>query len=127
MTTVPARTTAHLPTDDIATSLKTSRELGPDYDDAVAASLAEHLEAAIDARVRAEVAHQLTQIKTTAHPTQRRRVDGSVLRLVMGILCLVAAIPVTIVGGYVADGAGVLVAFAGIIGFYLVTVWGADR
>lgn len=45
--------------DEVAVALQTGRELGPEYEDAVAASLAERLERTIDQRVRAEVAQQM--------------------------------------------------------------------
>ncbi|PSL00123.1 hypothetical protein CLV63_102249 [Murinocardiopsis flavida] len=56
--------------DEVAVALQTGRELGPEYEDAVAASLAERLERTIDQRVRAEVAEQVAHAAARPDPAQ---------------------------------------------------------
>lgn len=81
---------------DVAAAVATSRELGTDYDDAVAEALAGRLEQVIDARV----AERLAEVKPA--PKDNRRSTGldkrqAGMRLALMIISILAAIPMTVV------------------------------
>ncbi|GAA3741677.1 hypothetical protein GCM10022205_30260 [Spinactinospora alkalitolerans] len=106
--------------------MRTSRELGPDYDDAVAASLAERLDHVIDARVREHLAAR-AQSAPPAPQRPDKGMSGNTLRLVMGILSLAFAVPISAIGGSYAGGVGMVLAWIGILVFYCMVVIGSRR
>ncbi|MDA2808470.1 hypothetical protein [Nocardiopsis suaedae] len=108
--------------DEVAAALQTSRELGPEYDEAVAASLAEKLDTAIEARVREHVAAaQLTSRRLT--PQEQWKSP----RLIMGIITMGAAIPLTAISAGMMGSDGVALAWIGLIILYFVSVIGLGR
>ncbi|WP_344967254.1 hypothetical protein [Salinactinospora qingdaonensis] len=113
----------HDPKNEIASSLRAGRELGPDYDDAIAASLAQRLEATIDERIGAHLA----QHPAAGAPHPGKGVSPTTLRLVMGIVTLGVAIPVTIVAAVTVGSWGILMSWVGLIAFYLLVVRGAGN
>ena len=72
---------------EIAAALAARRELGPDYEDAIAASLAERVEREIVTRVDAGLAAR------TVVKQERRRSETT--SIAIGITSLIAGIPVT--------------------------------
>ncbi|GAA3741682.1 hypothetical protein HDA32_003404 [Spinactinospora alkalitolerans] len=97
-------TPAHpVPRSEIAATLQTSRELGPDYDDAVAASLAERLDHVIDTRIRERVAEEVDA--RLAEDGGRRGRSGNTAAIgVTAFFSLLFGAPAT---GYLAETAGV--------------------
>ncbi|MDA0567931.1 hypothetical protein LG943_26945 [Streptomonospora sp. S1-112] len=120
-TGVPA---ADSPAADIAASLKAGRELGPDYDDALAAAIVERLERTVDERVSARLAEER---RAPAAPGTEPGGFGSNPRLVMGLLAMVFAIPLSAIGGSFMGAAGVVLAWVGLLVFYVVSVAGGRR
>lgn len=102
--------------DEIATSLKTSRELGPDYDDAVASALAERLDQSIAQQVSAQID---ARIASGALP-QGKGVRGNTVRMVMAIVSLGVSVPLTAIGASMAGPAGMAVAWLGVLMLYFV-------
>ncbi|MCW2811582.1 MAG: hypothetical protein JWP61_2040 [Friedmanniella sp.] len=92
-------------------------ELGPEYEDAIAAGLAERME---------ELAAYRTAELRLADDRARRDTEyddrGRTQRFVLVLVSLGAGVPVTAIAGNVVDPglAGVVVAWAGIVGVNLV-------
>lgn len=112
------------PRDEIAASLQTSRELGPEYDDAVAASLAERFEQSIASQVRTQID---ARIASGALPptAPAKGVSSNTLRLVMGIVSLGVAVPLSGIGGSMGGPLGLLITWVGILTIYFVVARGA--
>ncbi|MGH3415130.1 MAG: hypothetical protein ACRDVE_11355 [Actinocrinis sp.] len=112
-------TAAELTPQEIAAALAARRELGPEYEDAIAASLAEKVEREIAARVSAAqlsaMQMQVNAVQPNA-PRQRRQPDGSTEGRWIGVASLIAGIPVTgIVAGTSHGSVGAIaVAWGGI-------------
>jgi hypothetical protein len=105
---------------DIEAALAARRELGPEYDDAVADSLAEHIDELVAIRLaesRAEVSER--QLDREDERTSRRQ------RFVLGIISLGAGIPVTAIAATNTDPGilGVAVSWAGIAAVNLAAGW----
>lgn len=108
--------------DEIAAALRASRELGPEYDDAISASLVERVDDAIEERVKHHVARQVGAQES------RKGVASNTVRMVLALVCLGISIPITAIAAAVAGGAGpILMVWLGLIGFYLVAVVGLRR
>ena len=91
--------------------LETRRELGASYDAALVDSFAERIERAVEKRT-AEVA--------TSRDLRRRHADGAGQRqLALGIVSLVAAVPISIPLGLTDHLPALLVSWAGIVGVNL--------
>jgi hypothetical protein len=93
---------------DVEALLEVRRDLGPSYDAALVDSFAERIERAVAERVDAQVEQQRRAAKHER--------DGDSQALVLGIVSLGAGIPITAIAGGAADLAGVVVAWAGIVG-----------
>lgn len=108
--------------DEIAAALRASRELGPEYDDAVAASLVERVDDTIEERVKYHVTRQ-------AGADERRvGVASNTVRMVLALVCLGISIPITgIVAALIGGAMSVFMVWAGLICFYLVAVLGLRR
>ena len=105
---------------DVEAALAARRELGPEYDEAVAAGLAERIDELVAIRVadsRADVSER--QLDREDERSSRSQ------RLVLGIISIGGGIPVTaITSGSVVMTA---VAWAGIVGVNVAAAWGARR
>jgi type IV secretory pathway VirB10-like protein len=99
-------------------------ELGPDYDDAIAAGLADRVEELVAYRT-AELRHANEEVKEDRD--DRRR--GETHRFVLGIISLGTGIPITgIAATNVEPGLfGVIAAWCGIVGVNAVFAWGNRR
>ncbi len=112
-------TAAELTPEEIAAALAARRELGPDYEDAIASSLAEKVEREIAARVNAAqmsaMQMQVNAVQGNA-PRQRRQPDASTEGRWIAVTSLVAGIPVTGIVAGTSNGnvAAIAVAWAGI-------------
>ncbi len=104
---------------DIEAALATRRELGARYDAELVDGFAERIERAVDRRVAEQVA--LQQRRTAA-------IAGAGARQVaLGIVSLVAFIPISIVLGLNGELLALLVALAGIVGVNLTHAWLSRR
>lgn len=109
---------------DIEAALAARRELGPEYDESIAAGLAERIDELVAIRLadsRADVSErQLDREDERSSRTQR---------FVLGIISLGAGIPVTAISATnVEPGVvGVAVSWLGIVGVNLAAAWGARR
>jgi hypothetical protein len=109
---------------DVEAALAARRDLGPEYDDQIAAGLAE--------RIDELVAIRLADARTDVSERQLDREDersSRTQRFVLGIISLGAGIPVTAIAATNTDPGivGVAVSWAGIVGVNVVAAWGARR
>lgn len=107
---------------DIAAALRAGRELGPEYDDALATSLIERMDDAIDTSVRRHLEHRQREHK------EKVGVPSNTVRMVLSLVCLGVSLPATaIVAAMVGGAAAIAAVWAGLILFYLVSVLGLRR
>jgi hypothetical protein len=109
---------------DVEAALAARRELGPEYDDQIAAGLAE--------RVDELVAIRLADTRVDVSERQLDREDGRTSqrqRFVLGIVSLGAGVPITAIAAVQVDhGAlGVAISWLGIVGVNVAAAWGARR
>ncbi|MFC3995877.1 hypothetical protein ACFOVU_08130 [Nocardiopsis sediminis] len=115
-----------IPPDDVAASLRAGRDLGPDYDDAIAASLAERLEQTIDERVR----HHLADVAAQQPAAPQRKSNTEAWkspRLIMGIIAMGVLIPLSAIAGAIVGPAGILMSWIGVVVIYVIAVVGIHR
>lgn len=99
-------------------------ELGPEYDDAIAAGLAD--------RVEELVAYRTAELRHTGERAKEDRSDArsrEAHRFVLGIISLGSGIPITAIAANSVDQGlfGVIAAWAGIVGVNAVFAWGTRR
>jgi hypothetical protein len=87
--------------DEIAAALRASRELGPEYDEAVAASLVERVDDTIEERVKHHVARQMGANEA------RRGLPANNVRMVLSLVCLGVSIPSTAIAASMAGPVGI--------------------
>jgi hypothetical protein len=99
-------------------------ELGPDYDDAIAAGLADRVEELVAYRT-AELRHANEEVKEDRD--DRRR--GETHRFVLGIISLGTGVPITAIAATNVEPGlfGVIAAWCGIVGVNAVFAWGNRR
>ena len=97
------------------------RELGPDYDDAIAAGLTDRVEQLAAVHL-AELRHSS---EATTHE-QRLEESAQKQRFVLGIVSVAVGVPITAIAGSTADPGllGIAVAWAGIVGVNLANAMG---
>jgi hypothetical protein len=102
--------------DDLTAAVGARRELGPDYEDAVLDGFLDRLDRQMQERVDATVAERSR--RTT--PAQRERDPG----LTLGIVSVIAGIPVTAITMGTEELAGLIVAWGGIAAVNVAHAWG---
>lgn len=106
---------------ELAATLHARRELGEEYESALVDSFLEkvdqRIDGAVDRRVRRQVAEQ--QMVVARDSRTPRSTDSWGERYGFGVVSLVAAIPLSGIGGGVADFRGLFVTWAGIVGVNL--------
>ncbi|MEU1901347.1 hypothetical protein ABZ512_23435 [Nocardiopsis dassonvillei] len=107
--------------DEIAAALRASRELGPEYDEAVAASLVERIDGTVEARVRH---HMAAQARTEP---AKAGLPSNTVRFVLSLVCLGVSIPVSAITAAVGSPAALPLVWLGLILFYVVSVVGLRR
>lgn len=100
---------------DIEAALATRRELGARYDAELVDGFAERIERAVERRVADQVALQQRRTATVAGAGGRQ--------LALGIVSLVAFIPISIVLGVNGQFLALLVTLAGIVGVNVAHAW----
>ncbi len=101
--------TQDLPRDDIQAALEARRELGPEMEPAVVDAFVERMERAIEARVDARLAQQRA-VKPSSSA-------GRGSELILAIVSLGVAIPLTAASAATAGLLAVLVVWLGLVGF----------
>ncbi|GGX37986.1 hypothetical protein GCM10010515_00110 [Streptomyces fructofermentans] len=108
---------------ELDATLHARRELGEEYDSALVESFLEkveqRLDGSVDRRVRRQLAEQQMAVARDARSPQGSS-DSWGERFGFGIVSLVLAIPLSAIGGGVAELPGLLVAWAGIVGVNVV-------
>ncbi len=108
---------------ELSATLHARKELGDEYESALVDSFLEkveqRLDGAVDRRVRRQLAEQQMVVARDARSPQGSS-DSWGERFGFGIVSLVLAIPLSAIGGSVADLPGLLVAWAGIVGVNVV-------
>jgi hypothetical protein len=99
-------------------------ELGPEYDDAIAAGLAERLE-----ELAAYRTAELRQADSRAREDRADVRKSNTHRFVLGIVSLGTGVPITAIAAESVDQGllGVIAAWAGIVGVNAVFAWGSRR
>jgi hypothetical protein len=93
--------------EDVEALLEVRRELGPSYDAALVDSFAERIEKAVAERVDSQLAQRRAGQAAVA--------GGGARQLALGIVSMVAAIPISIVLGVTDHFAALLIAWMGIV------------
>ncbi|MFL1378808.1 MULTISPECIES: hypothetical protein [unclassified Nocardiopsis] len=107
---------------EIAAALRAGRELGPEYDDALAASLVERIDDAIDTSVRRHLDRGQRDHKVKVG------VPSNTVRMVLSLVCLGVSIPATAIAAALVGGpAAIAAVWLGLIVFYIVSVLGLRR
>ena len=104
---------------DIEAALATRRELGARYDAELVDGFAERIERAVERRVADQVALHERRTSAVARAGGRQ--------LAIGIVSLVACIPITIVLGLNGELLALLLALAGIVGVNVAHAWQSRR
>jgi hypothetical protein len=105
--------------DDLTAAVGARRELGPEYEDAVLDSFLAKLDRQMQARVDATAAERSRD--TT--PAQGERDPG----LTLGIVSVIAGIPVTAITTGTEELAALIVAWGGIAAVNVAHAWGRRR
>jgi hypothetical protein len=108
---------------ELNATLHARKELGEEYESALVDSFLEkvdqRLDGAVDRRVRRQLAEQQMVVARGARSPQASS-DSFGERFGFGIVSLILAIPLSAIGGGVADLPGLLVAWTGIVGVNVV-------
>ncbi|WP_254406096.1 hypothetical protein [Streptomyces sp. AC627_RSS907] len=107
---------------ELDATLRTRRELGEEYESALVDSFLEKVDQRIDGVVERRVRRQLAEQQMTAARDSRspRPTDSFGERFGFGIVSLVLAVPLSAIGGGIAQLPGLLTAWAGIVGVNVV-------
>lgn len=104
---------------DLDATVEARRELGPAYEDDLVASFVDRVDASVRERVDAELARRPAE--SSGEDESRNQ------RFALGIVSLGTGIPITAIAGGVAETAGVVLAWAGIVGVNVAFAWGNRR
>ena len=107
---------------ELDATLQTRRELGEEYESALVDSFLEKVDQRIDGAVERRVRRQFAEQQMAAARDARLpgATDSWGERFGFGIVSLVLAVPLSAIGGGVAELPGLLVAWAGIVGVNVV-------
>ncbi|MFB4302977.1 hypothetical protein [Actinomadura sp. NTSP31] len=101
-------TTRRLPREDLTAALAARRELGPDYDAAFIETVVDRIEEVLDAGAAASPAPR-------RRPRAPRTSEAGDHSLLLAVLSLLAAIPLSAIAVVNAGGLGLSLAWAGIV------------
>ncbi|MEV6169530.1 hypothetical protein AB0L99_15055 [Streptomyces sp. NPDC051954] len=109
---------------ELNATLQARRELGEDYESALVDSFLEkvdqRIDGAVERRVRRQLAEQQMVVARDSRSPKANDSDSFGERWGFGIVSLILAVPLSGIGGGVADLPGLLVAWAGIVGVNVV-------
>lgn len=110
---------------EVEAALAARRELGADYEESIAAGLAERVEQLVSRRTPppSPVRSGPSKKELEAEGTARRQ------RFVLGIVSVTAGIPITAIAGALVDPGliGIAVSWAGIVGVNVAHAWGSRK
>ena len=109
--------------DDLTAAVGARRELGPDYEDAVLDGFLARLDRQMQERVDATVAERLSSGERRGEDEPARRDPG----LTLGIVSVIAGIPVTAITGNAEELAALIIAWGGIAAVNVAHAWGRRR
>jgi hypothetical protein len=109
--------------DDLTAAVGARRELGPDYEDAVLDGFLARLDRQMQERVDATVAERFSSGERRAEGAAARRDPG----LTLGIVSVIAGIPVTAITTGTEELAALIVSWAGIAAVNVAHAWGRRR
>ncbi|GAA4901510.1 hypothetical protein [Streptomonospora salina] len=114
---------------DVAASLRASRELGPEYDGAIATAIVERLDASVDERVGRRLAEAgVGPTRPDARSAPQKKGDhGWTPRMTMGLVAMCFLIPLSAICGGIMGAPGLVLVWVGTLLFYLVSVVGTRR
>lgn len=103
---------------ELNATLQARRELGEEYESALVDSFLEKVDQRIDGAVERRLRRQLAEQQMVVARDSRssKPTDSWGERFGFGIVSLVLAVPLSAIGGGLADLPGLLVAWAGIVG-----------
>ncbi|MFB6846258.1 hypothetical protein ACFCXS_15540 [Streptomyces sp. NPDC056373] len=103
---------------ELDATLHARRDLGEDYESVLVDSFLEKVDRRIDDAVERRVRRQLAeqQMQNARDSRSPRATDSWGERFGFGIVSLVLAVPLSAIGGTLAHGPGMLIAWAGIVG-----------
>ena len=107
--------------DELAAALRAGRELGPEYDEALAASVVENVDSTIDEKVRRQVEVQLRKDRPKVG------VPSNTVRLVLSLVTLGLSVPITAIVVTLGPPDVLPLVWLGMIAFYIVSVLGLRR
>jgi hypothetical protein len=109
---------------ELNATLQARRELGEEYESALVDSFLEkvdqRIDGAVERRVRRQLAEQQMVVARDSRSPKANDSDTFGERWGFGIVSLVLAVPLSAIGGGVADLPGLLVAWTGIVGVNVV-------
>jgi hypothetical protein len=109
--------------DDLTAAVGARRELGPDYEDAVLDGFLARLDRQMQERVDATVAERFSSGERRGESGPARRDPG----LTLGIVSVIAGIPVTAITTGTEELAALIVAWGGIAAVNVAHAWGRRR
>ncbi|MFE1324456.1 hypothetical protein ACFW7K_00315 [Streptomyces sp. NPDC058735] len=114
---------------ELDATLHARRELGEEYESALVDSFLEKVDQRIDGAVERRVRRQLAeqQMQTARDSRTPRATDSWGERFGFGIVSLVLAVPLSAIGGGIAQLPGLMVAWAGIVGVNVAQAARANR
>lgn len=108
---------------DLTAAVAARRELGPDYEDAVLDSFLTRLDRQTQARVDAMVAERLSSGTRQGAGAPSQKDPG----LTLGVVSLIAGVPVTAIATTASGVTALIVAWGGIAAVNVAQAWGRRR
>jgi 16S rRNA C1402 (ribose-2'-O) methylase RsmI len=108
---------------DLTAAVAARRELGPDYEDAVLDSFLARLDRQTQARVDATVAERLSSGTRQGAGGPSQKDPG----LTLGVVSLIAGVPVTAIATTASGVTALIVAWGGIAAVNVAQAWGRRR
>lgn len=116
-----------VPKDEITAALRTSRELGPDYDEAVAASLTQNIDQNLDERIRARIAEERDVSERPDPATVRTDRGRNTAIGVTAFFSLLFGAPASVAMVQTAGILGLALMWSGIVALNLIVFFAARR
>jgi hypothetical protein len=105
----------HVSREELAATIEARRELGPQYEHALAERLADEIDRVVESQ---------TAKRTAAFDLHKRAATNS---LTVAIVSLGAGIPISAICGGISHLPGIVVAWGGIVGVNLAHAWATRR
>lgn len=112
---------------EISAALRASRELGPEYDEALASSIVERIDATIEERVRHHVRAEGGAKSPDRSGSEKAGLPSNTVRMVLSLVLLGVSIPVTAIAAAMGGTGSLVLVWIGLIVFYVISVAGLRR